>query len=381
MHRLILLYLVLFCMACKKPVDSTVESSTNTGNIESRIKFSLAPKDIIEIPIDTLSLNYSLYPGYYANDTIELYITANENINGLDFYDLNKKRLVKRNIFDRVGPHGILSIRKFFIKSLDSIYIYSDQDLRILLVNYKGDVLNRIKVEQPWMANLLQPFLVKDNVAFFGYMNYGDNRAQTGYKTMRAQDLVRGITREFGPMYPQVFEKYLFYNFLPFYTYGHNNNFVVRFGSLSQIYNYDISTDSTTVFQMKSVWEVLTIQPDKKANEFREMDKDHEGLEQGEYLGVYYDRYNHVYYSIFSQGIPVLSIHGKKQDFMDKPISIIIFNEQFEYCGETLLEKNTYFNNFLPTKRGLLIPMSHPKNPGNDENKLQFQVFKLAPIN
>jgi hypothetical protein len=298
----------------------------------------------------------------------------------VDFYDLNRKELVKRISFERSGPSAVLSTRIIHLKSLDSIYIYSEQNLKILLTNYGGKIIKTYSVPSQWMTNLYQKFMVIGDDAYFAYQNRGDGRAQSGTKMMVKYNLSSGEVTPFGSYYPRQFEQYIWYNFLPYYTFGHNNNVVIRYGCLPQIYNYDIATDTTTVFEMRSDFQDKEIVPDRVANTFQELDRDFEDFGQGKYLGVHYDPYNHVYYSMFLPGFSAFDIEGNKNSFFDRPVTIIIFNEQFEYCGEVELERNVYNNNYMCTKKGLMIPMSHPKNPNVNEDKLQFQILALEEI-
>lgn len=367
--------------ACKNaPVESF-----HSGNKMADDRFTLTAKKIIEIPIDSTSANWSPYPVYFTNDTCELYITANEYSNSIDFYDLDQLRLIKRNTFQKVGPSGVRSTRKIYLKSLDSIYLYSDDDRKILLTDFEGNILRSYNVAKHpgtvYMVNLLQPFTVSGRHAYFGHMAFGGNRAQVGYSTMIRLDLETDLAEPFGADYPILFGQYIYYNFMPYYTFGHDKNIVVRYGSLPDIYNYDVSSDSTYVIPMRSSSQDKDIVPNKEAYTTSEVDRDFEQIVQGQYTGIFYDKYRNVYYSVFLKGLPVNDSDGNKHDHMDLPVSIIIFNEDFEYCGEVALERNTYFNNFICTKKGLLIPMSHPNNPDTDESILRFQVFALEKDN
>lgn len=379
--------LVLILFSCKNSESSEaltedVEEVFRADNKVAEQKLKLVSSGSIEIPIDSTSLNYSPYPLYYENDTCEYYVTVNEFLSAVDFYDLKKRMLVKRNVYASSGPDGIYSPRRMYIKSLDSIYMYSDADQKIFLTNFQGQILAKYRAAKPWMAHLMAPFTVIDTMAYFPYMTFGDNRAQVGFQTVVRQGLVSGEYSEIGPPYPSIYNGKMFYNFTPDYTFGHADNIVVRFGALTTMYNYDLRTDSTTSFQMKSMYQEGPVKPNYTAKEFKDLDDDYEGLEQDCYLGVKYDKYNHVYYSIFQKGVPIHDVDGNKnQPIVDKPFYVIIFNEKFEYCGETELGNHLYHNNFIPTKQGLLVVTANPKNPKNDESILRFDVFKVVPAN
>jgi hypothetical protein len=349
-------------------------------------RLSVESKGYIAIPIDSISLNYSTYPYYFHNDTIDYYITGNEIINSIDFYDLKKKKLIRRNVYPKEGVNGILFTHDVYAKSLDSIYLYCFDDKKVLLTNFHGEVLRHYRLPDVkiMMSHLAAPFTVIGDNAFVGYMTIGDNRLQVGHKTMVKFNLSTGAFEEFGTLYPPVFSKFLYENFIPAYTFGPENNIVVRHGSLPDIYNYSINVDSTRAFPMRSKLQRMEIVPNKEVAEVIHMDDDFEELVQPSYGGVYYDKFKELYYSMYFDGIPIYDADSLRNQFDDKPMSIIVFNRKFQYLGEVQLDKNKYVGNFIPTSLGLLIPTSHRKNPDSKDDVLQFEIFdiheKMGPL-
>lgn len=368
--------------SCSKPDPESGEKMK-----VSDTQLTLTPVGTIDIPIDSSSLNHSLYPVYYTNDTVEYYITGNEYLNSVDFFDLGKKKLAKRNFYPKKGKSGIDSPRRIFVKSLDSIYVYSKDEFQMVLTNFKGDFLTRYNVNvmavpnmpaTSFQCNLIQPLYVIGNHAYFGFWVNGDQRFQAGHKTLAKYHLESNEYEEFGPPYPLEFEKAIYNGSMPLFTFGHANTITVRFGSLPYLYNYDIARGNTSKHFAKSTYQKNDIVPDTVAEKPSDVDHDFEELQQDSYGGVYYDKFAHVYYSVFQKGIPIYDSAGNKSSFESKPVSIMIFNEHFEFCGEYLLKANTYFwGNIIPTKNGLLIPLYHPENPNKDLELLQFQIFKL----
>ena len=289
-------------------------------------------------------------------------------------------------MYPKESDNAILFTHDLYAKSLDSIYLYCFDDKKVLLTNFQGEVLQHYKLPdvKMMMSHLWAPFTVDGNDAFTGYMTIGDNRLQVGHKTMVKFNLSTGAFAEFGTEYPPVFYRFLYENFTPAYTFGPDNNIVVRHGSLPEVYNYSIDTDSTKAFPMRSKLQLKEIVPNKEVAEVRYMDDDFEELVQPRYGGIYYDRFKELYYSIYFDGVPVFDADGLKNQFDDKPMSIIVFNRKFQYLGEVQLTKNKYVWNFISTSLGLLIPTSHRKNPDSKDDVLQFEIFdiheKLGPL-
>ena len=315
-----------------------------------------------------------------ASFLLKAYITGNEIINSVDFYDLRKKKLIRRNFYPKEGDKGILFTHEIYAKSLDSIYLYCFDDKKVLLTNFQGEVLQRYRVPdvRMLMCHLGAPLTVIGNHAFVSFMTPGDNRLQVEHKTMVKFNLLTGAFEEYGTKYPDVFTKYLYENFIPMYAFGpDNNNIVVRHGSLPDIFNYSILNDSTTVFPMRSRLQKKEIVPNTEVAETRYMDDDFELLVQPNYSGVYYDKFKELYYSLYFDGIPIYDMDSLKNQFDDKPMSIIVFNRKFEYLGEVKLTENKYTWNFIPTSMGLLVATSHRKNPDSKDDVLQFEIFEI----
>jgi len=64
------------------------------------------------VSVDSLALNYSVYPVHYANDTVDLYINGNDFLNTIDFYDIRKRRKIHSITFPKTGQRGALSTKK-----------------------------------------------------------------------------------------------------------------------------------------------------------------------------------------------------------------------------------------------------------------------------
>jgi hypothetical protein len=91
------------------------------------------------------------------------------------------------------------------------------------------------------------------------------------------------------------------------------------------------------------------------------------------YSAIKYDRFNKVYYRFLLSGIPATVNRAMEKE---KPISIIIMDENFNYMGETTIGtcKDWYWQNSFVTKEGLNIEYLE-KNI--DEEYLILKIFTL----
>ncbi|RAV99507.1 DUF4221 family protein [Pseudochryseolinea flava] len=386
---LALLAISILLTSCTQHDESKL---TVLNNAMAKDRFTLVKSGEIEIPLDSTSFNFSHYPVYYTNDSVAYYVSGNEIINSIDFYDLKTRKLVRRNMYPTEGPDGLINTLKLFVKSLDSIYVYPThpdllkKDHAIVLTNFSGEILHRYPMpwldRESWMTHLAAPLTIIGDNAYFSFMKYGDNRAQIQQRALVEWNMKTGSYVAFGPQYPDAFKQYYYDDFTPIFALGYHNTFVVSFQSLPFVHGFNINRkDSIVDVPMRSQFQQKEIVPNKTITDAHDRDRDFEELGQGQYTQIQYDPFQLVYYYTYQDGIAIYNADGEKNSWDDKPISIIIFNTAFEYCGEFQLPANTYMpNNFIPSKEGLLIPTSHPKNANNNEDILHFDVFKLARL-
>ncbi len=59
----------------------------------------------------------------------------------------------------------------------------------------------------------------------------------------------------------------------------------------------------------------------------------------------------------------------------------MIFDEDFNLLGETLMPERTYYAfGFFVAQEGLYFQRSHPDHPDYTEDSLVFRLFKPVPV-
>jgi hypothetical protein len=393
--RINIIFIILCLYSCKLPsqenesesmkwIDMRTEDLFKISNRFSEKQAILEQSEIINIPIDSVSLNYSLYPVYYDADTVHYYITGNRNQHSVDFYDIDKKRLVKRVKFSKEGADGLSGVGFFYIKNLDTIIFLPKNSTHIIIANLKGKVLKRtfvkINDDDELRHSLGAPFVVNDSMLIVSKMKAIPPMSLVGMNTMVGLNIYTGNATEYGPQLPIAFKEKQapVGKESPLFALV-EDKINVRFGLLSVIYQYNIKTKQTTIFPLKSKYQTQAITL-SDYTDYKEMVTEvgeKQDYEKSGYQKLMYDPYREVYYSVFVEGIPLIDEKtGKKNDYEDRPISIIIADKDFRYLGETRLGVG-YFRNFLVTKDGLLVSNAHPKNPHYQEDVLSFTLFKL----
>ena len=101
-------------------------------------------------------------------------------------------------------------------------------------------------------------------------------------------------------------------------------------------------------------------------------------LQHDLYTGIRYDSYRKVYYRFMLQHVADATI---STDLNERPVVVIIMDEQFNYMGETVLgtgEKWNWYNSFV-TSEGLVIEYFDPDLDSLEEY-LHFKILTIEKL-
>ncbi|RZS96474.1 DUF4221 family protein [Cecembia calidifontis] len=79
----------------------------------------------------------------FLNKETEYYVHGDKSRFTLLFFDLEQEKLDFEIPLERDGPNGITSFNGFFIKNLDSIYVYYGYTYTMWHLNFKGEILKK----------------------------------------------------------------------------------------------------------------------------------------------------------------------------------------------------------------------------------------------
>jgi hypothetical protein len=386
-------FLLLLCHSCKLPSEKmSGEEITNEGlfdkrNQKSEKQYTLEVSKIVDIPVDTNSLNHSIYPVYYDDISTgrQYFVNGNSFLNSIDFYDIDSKKLSRRMMFPKEGPQGINPTTAFFIKSLDSIYIQA-KPLTCYVVDSSGKIRSKANFPKSYAYSLNighnSLFFVRNDTAYYPFCGYVSSDKLAGGASGRYLSLKDNKVGYAGVNYPTFFRgNYAAaHHYMPHITYN-GQDIVTQFGISSGVYTYNISTGQTQTYNLRSRYQKKVIPFTTGVSKTRDLDPAYEGTVKDNYYAIFYDKYRKIYYSFFRQGVAQKNPNtGKEQDFEDQPMSVIIADEHFRYMGETLLEPYKYFNNFVVSREGLMITNGHIKDKNVPEDKISFTLFKLEEV-
>lgn len=386
------LFLLLLVTAC---TNETVKVKNEmSGNLKASMKLEVAGEKAFLL--DDSTAPKPIYTQIFSNSDSTDYLTFFNNFNNsIYFYDYNTAGFINKITWQKKGPNGIRAIMGYHIKSLDSIYIYNLINVEIILSNEHCVIKNRI----PLSGN------IKDNKWLFKYPQYipetvkpfietSNELLLTGFFLGSIPDsIISGF--KFTARLDLKTNKVVFSNAYPYALYGSGYNWegdlfmevyseihpdgdklVLSFPVSHDLYIADLKTgEYQTVFagsNFAGTISSINKKPRHSSREYRLSNI----VSQDEYTAIKYDKYRKVYYRFLLKSVPA---SAKCMDWKEKPIAVIIFDESFNYLGETVIGtgKDWYWQNSFVTEEGLNIEYID-KDP--EEKHLKFKIFALEQI-
>jgi hypothetical protein len=344
------------------------------------------------VPLDTLTSNLSVgvrkvqlnrkaYVGMYSR-----------NSHSINLWDMETKKKAFSISLRSNGQDGIYRLNSFYIKGMDSIFVFPVYYKELFLVDFNGHVknkfvLNNYKAENnldklDLTGDMYSPTQFIGNKAIFGTLSSEINGLNPKFSSFPI-----GLTFDINTFqvntnfmyYPENYWKKAYSMFNNFYFSDldiSEKNIVISFPVDDNIYVRDINGKLLKKVEAKSDFIDLSYESLKKEGQ---LEAEKFFLSNPSYNRILSDPFRKVYYRFALQkydgkgNVPTLMMSSFK------PLSVIILNEQFEKIGETLLPANKHFIfNAFVGKKGLYISNAHPNNPENDENKLSFTCYQLV---
>lgn len=284
------------------------------------------------------------------------------------------------------GPNSVRGIQGFYYDSSDSIWLYQSWEKNLVLVNSKGEVIDKRNIQDKIAETSLRenlsaapfpltdmPMQKVDNLFILQGMNGPEVidgfRPACSILYDISADTV-GIKNE----YPSVYGDHsklnehwgtFSYRAVP-YTLN-KNKMVLSFPAADEIYIYDLkSGKKESYFAGTSLkTEMNPIAGTSKS----QLQKHY--LDQLQYAGVFYDKYHDLYYRLAILPISDYDINDEKTQ--NKPLSVIILDSNFEKVGEFNLGIGRYkYRNVFISEKGL-----HLNVYSENDDYLKFITLKV----
>ncbi len=382
--------LLLLIVSCS---DYEVITSENKFKGDLIQKYSLKEWNEKKIPLDASTAPQSPYIQLYQ-DSLEGRVLSllNPHINGINFYSYDSGDSLRTIKFVKEGPHAILRAMAYYIKNLDSIYVFNMPLMQLVLTNHKGEVVERIPLrgnESNWqfsypqyMFNTASPILEMDNhLLLTGLSPFSIHNDSIGkfrftadvdmtthkvsYRHLYPAPIYGGNSNWEDPLFMQVYTT-LNSNGQVIHSFPPSHDLrLSQWESEEYTYKYAGSNVAGTIYSID--WDYLAgeITP-------RELIYSH-FLKQDLYASILYDPWRKVYYRFLRQQIPGATT---RSHLNDKKIIVIILDEQFNYLGESLIGtgKQWKWTNAFVTEEGLNI--EYIDTTDTEELYMHFKIFK-----
>lgn len=393
MRYLFLFTLILFfSTACN--LDQKQISNPFEGKLNSTYDFSIIEEK--SFLLDSLTGQKNQYSQLYLDDeNRRIFSFLNYNTKTIYFYNYDSAELLETLKITQKDSSIIKYITAYFVKSKDSIFFHDDINQKILLLNKNKELKDSLSLIANMNPNILEwtlkypqynptasspMFYSKQGLIYTGqYMWAIPKSIIKEFKFTALIDLKNRDVKHLSN-YPEsiyggnTWDDPIFttvYSDLDFV----NNTLIYSFPTSHDIYILNLLTNEQKVFFGGSnLARTITSIPKMKKGDltYREKLKTHI-VKTDLYGGIKYDVYNKFYYRFLRQGIQDFKAN---EDWKDKPLSVIIYDDDFNFIGEKVIGKTKEWNweNSYVTKEGLNIEYIEQQN--NDETKLTFKIFK-----
>jgi hypothetical protein len=316
--------------------------------------------------------------------------------NAIYFYDYENIAYVGRIEYEKEGPNGILSPTGYYVQNMDSIYVYNMPMTEVVLTDSTGIVKQRISLRgderKDWYSYFPQYILstsinfikIKDKLLLTGLL--ARSIPSQMIDDFRFTACIDMKTTEVEYMYTYPKELYGYdYNWegglatSVFPELSPSGEIIHSFAVSHNLYitpwnsnDYKIVyAGGNNVSTIRSInWgEFMTTPLEVMQTYYATEDM---------YAAIHYDLYRKVYYRILLQGIPDATVVTDKEE---KPVVVIIMDEQFNYMGETVLgpwQEWNWQNSFV-TPEGLVMEYFNP-DLDSEEEYLTLKTFAIEKM-
>lgn len=286
----------------------------------------------------------------------------------------------------------------FHIKNMDSIYVYDDKMMEMVLLNNKSQAISKVSLinnanmkDLSWTYKYPQyiPHSVNAIIEHAGQLIFPGQFIWTLPDTI-AQKFKFTSLIDINNNTVKYIHKY------PYSIYGHgyvwdeplftNVYYVMTPDNKKMVYSFPVSHDlliddmdndnEKTVYGGSNEAATITSLNEKKYKNNNEYIYQ-KACTSDLYGGILYDKYKNVWYRFLRKALPEKGVRLRLEN---KKVTVIVMDKDFKYLGETEIgDMNEFYpDNSFVTKEGLNI--EYIDHNDVDEKFLTFKIFTLKDI-
>jgi hypothetical protein len=388
-YNITCLIIYFSCIACH---NSDSEKYSEQNKISEQT-YTLIAQDTVNILIDTLTSNF--YPVFQFKEMVGRNVLAiyNDNAHRLQLYDFSDRQNFLNINLQKEGPDAVPELQGFNLHSFDSVFLFTNNHNRILLVDSVGRItdsynvanhLERNSAYEAIVADYFEPsFSPSTNILTFWVSPLIDNETPSYYKFPLAVDYdikEKKVIRNYGS-YPDFFKKEDIYFLRNDLQRLLTNEYDIHyFDADHSMYLYHPLTKKyiKTVYAKSSYLPKRIEASTKTGSEPLPLQKQRNyNITNGRYHRLLFDKTNNLYYRFVRHSQELHATDGLLNGKLTNKISILILDNEFGVAGELMLGANIFADDFCFVSGGLLwISINHPDNPMNEEHSLKFIAYK-----
>ncbi|HMQ00627.1 MAG TPA: DUF4221 family protein [Cyclobacteriaceae bacterium] len=375
--------LIFTCLSCVSQKE----------HLNTSFSHQLTIAESLLLPLDTLSGTYAPTIQVYSTHEEDLLFVNDRKCRCINVYDLKRKILLHKISLSKEGPDKITgNAIGMYVKSIDSIFIYSLGVPKVYLITQKGNIINvfdlpdgdpetKVGYHSYPVVTTSSPMFLNGHKLYINTYNIDNVKDHTKVYTCIELDINTGKLN-------YLFPRPAFYNsgnwgFAAFRTTHYfiydndSDSFIISHGNMHNLIIENISGHQSEVFAGSNyIGDLSPISKDRKSF-IDELETRRHEVRTGNYTSIISDPYRKVFYRLVTLPIP----ENKQDKYKPGDLkSIIILDKEFKKIGEHLIPGGYDYSMNFVTEEGLHIFNKQKYEAGN-EDYLIFDVFKLTQNN
>lgn len=370
MNKSTLFYLIIL---------SAISWSCNNSN--NAIESDLVT-DKLAIYVDSVSSNYNQLYQVIKDKNKEYMLVMNPFVNGVDIYDLDKRKIYRRVTIPTAGPNSIEKIDGFYAFTIDSILIMPEKRLDGLIVsrNSTERLKDIFEIKNPYFnhhVSSMTPILFHEKKMYL-YNLLLRGQEKDSLDKMRLDLIIDFEKKDMKYLYnlekETVDKAYADLRF-PTRDLNDQGELVYSFPFDDNLMIYHINKDSFYYKPAKS--QLMSGSTSKFVNtrSFTE-----QRLENNYYDGIKFDKVNQVYYRFCKLFTNAIGPRGEKRTAFHQKTSVLVLNKDFEVLDELELKPTHKWltKDHVLLDEGMAISESNYLNEEMSEDSIVFTIIKEA---
>jgi hypothetical protein len=372
-------------VACKSSARDTRKINKDYAFVQ---KVTIKKMDSLKLELDSVTSNYIPCLQYRDDKNAEQLIYLNEETGRIYINDITTRKITKC-ITPKLPEEKLKKkFQGFYYHNKDSIFIFAFAP-KVLLINDSGTIKNtyeisslqagqedRIFYQAAYVTTRNRPVFYNQQLLINAIM-LGNLRPNEQRKTQIWIDLASKKTSLGTQYFPDAYYK----NFggMDYYIYATTynpvtNEMIYSYPALDSVIIYSLSKNKATRVYFGSQY--INEIPQFNADDYKQAPSGIEGeyfMQNPSFGPILFDPYRNIYYRLAFLKVDEKNAVYETKNAPTKQVSLVVYDNNFNFLGESILEKNKFWpNSVFVSKQGL-----HIQNKTETDETLDFTTFTV----